>query len=373
MTDTSNKSKQLILAGVSLLISLSLAELTVRLFLSDLVSTDVLAARLDRTSIRSLIRPSEDAELYYELRPNLKREFQGSKVFTDETGRRFSGEGVASERKAAIRVALIGDSSAFGYRVDYEDTYADQFRRSIESLTGVPVDLRNYSVPGYNASQEYRVFTQKVLAFDPQLLILHHDHNDSQETGWGYPPNFISPTYGDNMLGSSLLKLVIRQGKALLNRAGKFRDEDAHEYMDGYIIRGPLYETHLAKRRLLVDDTERLGIPTIAVIFSALVEIDPDYEHSERYLVLHERLAKKLGGMGYHVLDLYPLYQAELAARGWSGLHRWWVATEPLDAHPNPKGHLFIAEALVEYIQATPELARVFEPIHPHNSGWTRD
>ena len=136
-------------------------------------------------------------------------------------------------------------STSFGWRVNYEDTYGEKFRIAAEKLFDIPIELRNYSVPGYNASQEYYAFVDIINNFKPNLLIVHHDHNDSQATGWGYPPNYIPPQYGDNFLNSAFLKIVIRQIKVVSNRWNlRTKTEDSrNEVVDGYYVSGPLYDS----------------------------------------------------------------------------------------------------------------------------------
>ena len=43
----------------------------------------------------------------------------------------------------AVRVALIGDSTAFGWGVEYESIYGEILRRELEKNLGAPVALRN--------------------------------------------------------------------------------------------------------------------------------------------------------------------------------------------------------------------------------------
>jgi len=361
MAGTRSRQKHLLLGSLVLVSSLIactlIGEALTRIFLKRHVDTELLRANLDQTNIKVLIQPNEDPDLMYELRPGMDIMFQGSRVVTDISGVRV-GSKLSDSPDNAIRIALIGDSTAFGWRVNYEDTFGERLRQALQRSTAVQVDLRNFSVPGYNASQEYRTFVVKVMPYRPHLLIVHHDHNDSQRTGAGYPPNYFSPEYGDNALHSSLLKFALRQTRTLRNRWGKRSESDSHEYVDGYYVSGPLYEAHLESRSALARDAKSFGIPTVVVIFNAGVEADDDYENSDRYLRLHKQLAQRLEGMGLYVLDLYPHYQNMLKELGWRDLSRLWIDSD--DRHPNPEGHEFISGVLLQFLRDQPELYSVF-------------
>ena len=364
MTRRKGKRRSGVLVGViSLAASVLVAEAGVRVFLKRLVATQLLRARLEQTSIKDLIQLTTDKEILYTLKPGLSTDFRGSSVFTDAEGVRVSGRVGSPPRpgESAVRIAVLGDSTSFGFRIDYDDTYAEKLRRQLEAETGIRVELRNYSVPGYNAKQETRIFLNKVLDYKPDLVILQHDHNDAQATGFTDPPNFFGPEYGDNPLHSALIKLILRRLRALRNPWSVSRDDSNNEYYGPYIVRGPLYDEHLASRQELVSQARARGIPVIALIFNAYVRADPDFERSQIYLRLHKELGDRLEAMGFYVLDLYPRYQRLLQQKGWSDLSPWWVEREPVDAHPNPQGHQFIADALLEYLHQKPELMRLFQ------------
>lgn len=347
---------------ISLAASLLMAEAGVRVFLKRLVDTELLRAKLDETSIKPLIQLTSDMEIFYELKPGLRTKFRGSSVFTDAEGVRVSGRGGSppDTRTGAGRIAVLGDSTSFGFRIEYDDTYAEKLRRQLEAETGVRPELRNYSVPGYNAKQETRLFLDKVLDYKPDLVILHHDHNDAQATGFADPPDHLRPEYGDNPLRSALVKLALRQLGARRNSWSVRWDDSKNEYYGPYIVRGPLYDQHLASRRELASQARARGIPVIALIFNAFVRADPDFERSQIYVRLHRELGDKLEAMGFYVLDLYPSYQRLLRQKGWTDLSPWWVERKMADAHPNPQGHQFIADTLLEYLHQKPELMRVF-------------
>ena len=61
-----------------------------------------------------------------------------------------------------------------------------------------------------------------------------------------------------------------------------------------------------------------------------------------------------MSAMGYHVLDLYPAYQEKMRDRGLEDLRSLWIS--PTDAHPNARGHRFIARQLVKFTEQHPDI-----------------
>lgn len=342
------------------IVGLLLAEIVLRLFFTELFDKYKLREIQAITSVKDLAAPSANPEIHFELKPRIRANFHGSLVVTDEHGRRVP-DTPRNIFENAIRVAVLGDSTSFGWRVDYADTYADRFRDIIENKTGVQIDLVNFSVPNYNAQQELEVFREKIIPFNPRILILHHDHNDTQPTGWGLPADYLPPEYGDNMLHSALLKFLIRK-YAKLSIEHRLRDrDDQHEYVSSYVATGPLYDECIQARADLIAEAEALNIPVVVVIFIASAQSDPEYEKSNIFLALHKSLAERLTSMGYYVLDLYPLYQRKMQKEGWSNFEHWMISrTPPVDAHPNPQGHQFIADALATFVLDRPELVKIF-------------
>ncbi len=128
--------------------------------------------------MKNFFQPSQDPAIYYELKPNVRMKFCGGLIVTGPEQYRIPSQPRVISPEA-VRVAVIGDSSSFGWGVDYEDTYADIVCKGLSRITDVDIDLRNYSVPAHNSAQQLRVLQTRVASFGPDLVILHHDNNDA--------------------------------------------------------------------------------------------------------------------------------------------------------------------------------------------------
>jgi len=133
-------------------------------------------------SLRSIIQPHYSDSIIYELRPNLNVKFQGVNVTTNSYGMR--GKELTVEKpENIIRVALIGDSFAFGWGVEENKIFAEVIEQELnKSNTGKRYEVLNFGVPGYSTFQEVDVLEEKGLKFKPDLVLIYFVDND-----WGLP------------------------------------------------------------------------------------------------------------------------------------------------------------------------------------------
>jgi lysophospholipase L1-like esterase len=340
----------------SLLLSLSAAEAYVRWFKSDLVETAALRDRQQQGSIAHLIQPTNAPGLIFELKPNNSGRLLASQVDTGPDGYRIDPEAAASSDGAArTRMAFIGDSTPFGWGVEYKQSYPELVRTRLEARLASRIELRNYSVPGYNSEQELALLRQKVVPYRPAVVFLHHDPNDSDPVGFGFnmSPDYLAPEYGDNRLSSALLKLAIRELRLRQNRHA-FAYDNQVTMVQGNIVGGSLYDRHLKALESIASTARDLGTPVVAILFNGRITADDHFEDSEIYSTVHRALQQRMEAMGFVVLDLFPFYQAKMKQEGWRDLTPVWRF--PGDSHPNPAGHRLIADALTEYVMSRPEL-----------------
>lgn len=342
-----------VLSGVLALVA---AEVVVRAFFAAEVDTESLRTLDRQLEVGDFIQPSDDPDLLFELEPGVTVRWHGVTVAISADGQyRESAKGSGTARDP-IKVALIGDSTPFGWKTEYEHAYGELFRARLQARAGRDVELRNYAVPGYNAIQHWVVFRDKVVDWAPDLAILHYDHNDPDPTN-GAPPGYIPPEYGDNPLRSALFKFAWRRLRTARNaRTRHFREETGAEtrLVDGFRAAGPLYRTHLEDLQRLARAAEAAGIPAVIMIYDSHLSAHANARSDPHYTELHAALTSRLQEFGYQVLDLYPRYQRLMAERGWKNLTPFWL--DAGDGHPNRYGHLFMAEQLLDFVLARPGL-----------------
>ena len=131
-------------------------------------------------SLRSLIQPHPSDSIIYTMRPNLKIKFQGVEVRTNSFGHRGPERSV--EKPADVfRLALLGDSFAFGWGVDEDKSFASVIERELPPLLSPQkkrVEVINFGVPGYSTFQEVAQFLEQGWQFSPDAVLVYFVEND---------------------------------------------------------------------------------------------------------------------------------------------------------------------------------------------------
>ena len=88
-------------------------------------------------------------------------------------GREFSEASTAKD----FIVAVVGDSYAFGYGVEYADSFPAIIERELSS-SGTPAKVFDLAVPGYNTAEELATLQEFALQLHPDLVLLSYHPND---------------------------------------------------------------------------------------------------------------------------------------------------------------------------------------------------
>lgn len=128
-------------------------------------------------------RPSKNERLVYELVPGHRINWTNSTVSSQGLNDRY----FSLVKPAGIyRIAVVGDSTSFGVKVGSQNS----FPKVLESLlnsNGEKFEVMNFSVSGYNTSQESELIQSKVIGFQPDMIILVYCGNDT------HLPNLFKP------------------------------------------------------------------------------------------------------------------------------------------------------------------------------------
>ncbi|MEO0652617.1 MAG: hypothetical protein AAFZ65_18235 [Planctomycetota bacterium] len=183
--------RRLFLVLFSSLAAVVAAELAVRLSAAAKLSARTLEGRIEAAGkpepgqplrwVQALrVRP--EADLVFDLRPELEAvvEVSGSMtpLRTDREG--FRGPGYALEKPAGtVRLAALGDSFMMGSGLPEEDTISARLQRRLEErYPERRTEVINAGVAGYNLGQSVATLRRKVLAYDPDLVLVGLLEND---------------------------------------------------------------------------------------------------------------------------------------------------------------------------------------------------
>lgn len=124
----------------------------------------------------------DDSKPIYYMNPDLVFYAPGSRkeVVGRLNAQGFRGDDFSLEKKpGTYRIACLGDSFTFGHGVRQEETFPSQLEKILNAETRDGIfEVFNFGVGGYNTEQEAILLEEKVLSYDPDLVILQYLLND---------------------------------------------------------------------------------------------------------------------------------------------------------------------------------------------------
>jgi len=290
---------------------------------------------------RSTVRRSDNPRLRFELRPGgVARAEVEYRV--NELGLR--GPETTLEKPAGVRrVAVLGDSIAFGYWV----SDAQGFARQLEALlndgasAGGRVEVLNFGVPGYNLEQEIEALRAKALAFSPDLVAVLFCLNDLEGL-FSYELGLVQErTDRRRTLAGRVREWLVARSRLFSWVEYRLTELEArrHFVKAKNPLEGRLYaeavgqqkkalQSQLAVLRALVASR---GIPGLVAVVPVLGDRFERYPHRELHRAVVEAAeSESLGAVD--LLDCFPVYE----------FRDLRVAV----VHPSPLGHRVAAHAV---------------------------
>lgn len=308
------------------------------------------AAALGAVSIGGLVRSSQLPDVVYELKPNVRAEFQGQPYESNEWGMRDRSY-PREKSSRTFRIAGIGDSVMFGWGVPIADTYLERLERDLSERAaangGPPVEVLNFAVPGYNTAMEIALFEHRVLAFTPDLVVVHFVSND-----YNVPLFMARPSDPYDTGRSYLLDLMENAVRRLRGGVGDdalvganldgMNDTERQDVLDQYRHMVGERAWRIAMRRLAKLTGPR-NIPVVVLAGSVRGG-------------MQRRLRRTCKMLGFHLIEIREHVNRELAARGIPNTvdeRKKALQVSAYDSHPNSLGHEIYAKALRDYLASS--------------------
>lgn len=248
-------------------------------------------------------RLSSNPELGYEPVPHY--EYEGPLTsFHDYSGTSnalgFRDVEHAVERTPGTpRILVLGDSVAAGQGVARTQ---DVFPRRLEARlgeAGLPAEVLNFAVSGYNTGQEVAMLAEKGLAYDPDLILVAYCLNDRRRSDGGILETLKARERDAG--GSVRARYHPRLVRSALYRLLRHRLAGPPEAP----APGPADTRREALAKLDTLSREE-GFDTLLVIFPRFGNL---VDYPDEWAAQHEHVTEMARAEGFAVLDLLPAFQ----------------------------------------------------------------
>lgn len=290
--------------------------------------------------------------LIYELKPGASVEIQGRMQRINAHGMR-DREVSMQKAPGRFRIAVVGDSFTFGWRVFLEDCYVKQLEKLLNDRADRPdsFEVLNFGVCGYNTEQQMILLEEKVLAFDPDLVIVGFVTNDIMLPASPLALFFLDrhdPVEVDRLRRAErlLVRHLPRQAEEILppwlswSRLACTLSQRIEETRRGDLIANYYDDEEMwTALRFSLRDVKSLLQRRQIPVFVALFPEDLRELSRATRIAIHEKLRFALGAMEFPFVDLLDVYRREPAEK---------IIIDPIDSHPSCYGHAIAARAICD-------------------------
>ena len=101
-------------------------------------------------------------------------------IASDAKGYRISAQNPTVEENEAHTLHVLGDSSSFGWGVDFEDSYPQQLAEKLKQPSRISsLTVKNYSTPGFTSYHGRLLLEEKVEIKNGDIVLVSFGSNDS--------------------------------------------------------------------------------------------------------------------------------------------------------------------------------------------------
>ena len=228
------------------------------------------------------------------------------------------------------RILILGDSVSVGQGVPKrEQTWPAIVNQRLQGA-GLPIELLNFAVTGYNTQQEVWTLHDKGLVYQPDLVLVGYCLNDRKRSDGGVLPTLLEQEkQAEGVLRHRAHPLFMHSG---LYRMARYRLAASQQPTP--TIYGDTVDESF---EFLAELQGEHGFQVLLVVFPRFGKL-LNYRFPEEHARM-EALAQRLG---FHYLDLLPAIQQ---------CRRDLVGKLAFDSyHPTPMGHGCAGEEVSRYL-----------------------
>lgn len=292
----------------------------------------------------------DDPILNYRLRPHSVSYSDDVEYKLNNSGFRDLDRDVTRKQRGAMRVLVLGDSVAFGYKVKFPDILSRQLEGLLQKqFPDRIIEVVSLALPGLNTLQESHLLELEGKAYEPDLVVVAFVLNDADG---GLAHRVASENCRFELLHLPIpcgAKTVLKKSAFLFfvkNRVDLLvwkmglgdQDDPNHSLERDYF--GNLYRDDRKVQKHVVTGFHNIAtivkeknVPVVVVIFPVMF----DFNHY-RWDWVHNRVRCEAQRQGFRVVDLFGDFQRYRMEQ---------LRVERGDfVHPNKLGHAIAAQAV---------------------------
>lgn len=338
-------ARKLLLVLASFLVAFGLVELGLRLF-HPVDYLRPVTVPPGNVWVAGLHQASSVPGLTYELRPGAiaeAKDAKGARVVVDSRGMR-GPELVEPKGARTLRIAVLGDSVAFGFGVEQDQTFSARLAAKLGALDDRAHDYEvlNFAVTGYSSREEAAVLEAKALPLAPDVIVVAYYLNDPD---FG-PVNALRMAFHPTKAWerSELLRFLAQKAHQMelaRNGGDYYRWLHAPDTAEWKSVPQAFARMHA------LASAKKLHV-VLAIFPTFALDVARGQERSifatwddYGYAPLHAQVRKAAEQESFTVLDVLDVFRA-------SGKTPRELARDP--DHPNALGHDLAAEALMKLL-----------------------
>lgn len=264
----------------------------------------------------------------FEHIPGRRIELYNTEIKTNSLGMRAERDYSIPKPEHTKRILVLGDSTTFGWGVDFRDTYPYLLEKLLNEDSSVRYEVINAGVGNYNSSAELEAL-KKMISLDPDIIILGYYINDPEEISFPSLLFLKKHSYLYAFLWSKLINMRCSSGQVSYK-----------------IYYSNLYKNKSCLLRAKSDIIQMSDIARQRSIPFVLVNIPEMHDFKEYYFQPAQQFVRRIASQqpGIIFLDLLDFVKGEDA-------EKFWVSED--DPHPNALFYRIAAEAIYSKLKTS--------------------